>query len=133
MQLIEIQTIKNGSSKVHLLLIGRKWENGEVSLPTPTLNLDKLEESPSLDSQSTVEDPFQKFQPNSLHSRGILAGETASRTEFHSLHPNPDSDQWTVMPITSWEKVLHYQGNGSGTVTQPHLSGCYLLLGVTAR
>lgn len=99
MQPVEIKTIKNGSSEVHFLLIGRKWENREVSLPTPSLNLDKLEKSPSLDSRRTLLDLFQKFQPNSLHSWGILASETASRTELHSLHPNPSSGQGTAMPV----------------------------------
>lgn len=43
--------------------------------------------------------PFQKFQPDSLHSWGILAIETASRTELHSLYPNPTSGQGTAMPV----------------------------------
>lgn len=45
-------------------LLNREYsisENREVSLPISTLNLDKLEGSPSLDSQSTTRDQFQKF------------------------------------------------------------------------
>lgn len=99
MQLIEIKNvIKNGSSKVHFLLIGRckKWEKRGISFPSPTFNGINLKKSPSLDSLSTVQDPRWKFQPNSLLSWGTLAIEAASRGELHCLHPNPNSGQWGV-------------------------------------
>lgn len=84
MQLIEIKNIKNGSSEVHCLLIGRIEK---FPFTKQTLNLDRLEESPSLDSGIMVQDPLQKFQPNSLPSWGIPAIATASRNEQFNLNP----------------------------------------------
>lgn len=87
-----------GLPKFTFFLLGgaKKWEKRGIFFPTPTLNMDKLEKSPSLDSQSTVQDPCWKFQPNSLLSWGTLAIEAASRGELPCLHPNPNSGRWDV-------------------------------------
>lgn len=79
--MIEIKNIKNVSCEVHFLLIGRKWKNRQVSLPIPTLTLDKPEESPFMESNILLLDPAQKFQPDSFHFWGIPAIETASITQ----------------------------------------------------
>lgn len=58
------KTLKMHLPKFIFCLLNREYsisENREVSLPISTLNLDKLEGSPSLDSQSTIQDQFQKF------------------------------------------------------------------------
>lgn len=74
-------------SEVHFLLIGRKWKNSQVSLPIPTLTLDKPKESPFLESHLMVQDPVQKFQPDSFHSWGTPAIAMASRTEQFRFKP----------------------------------------------
>lgn len=69
------------SCEVRFLLIGRKWKTRQVSHPTSTLTLDKPEESPFLESHIMLQDPAQKFQPNSFHFGRMPAIEIAGRSE----------------------------------------------------